>query len=100
MKLTVTLIVVLLLFTAPAFSELTSRLGEIGQLEKHTYQLFIFVLVLLAIVAGLIVALQVINEIHRKDMCTQDEKIEAQQKQIEALQQEMEMYRQERIVRP
>ena len=98
MKLTVTLIVVLLLFTAPAFSELTS--SEIGQLEKHTYQLFIFVLVLLAIVAGLIVALQVINEIHRKDMGTQDEKIEAQQKQIDALQQEMEMYRQERIVRP
>ena len=57
-------------------------------------------LVLLAIVAGLIVALQVINEIHRKNMGTQDEKIEAQQKQIDALQQEMEMYRQERIVRP
>ena len=98
MKSIMAWIVGLLLFTGPAFGELIS--SEIGQLDKHADQLFIFVLVLLTIVAGLIVALQVINKIQRKNIRAQDEKIEAQQQQIEALQQEMETYKQEHSVGP
>ena len=105
MKLIVALIAMLLLFTAPAFSEPPS--SEVGQLEKHADQLFIFVLVLLTVVAGLLVVLQIINQVHQKDIHAQDEKIEAQQKQIEtqqeqieALQRQMETRPQERVVGP
>ena len=81
MKLMMILSAALLLFAAPAFSGPPS--SEVGQLEKHADQLFIFVLVFLTVVAGLLVALQIINQVHRKDVRAQDEKIEAQQRQIE-----------------
>ena len=88
MKLMMILSAALLLFAAPAFSEPPS--SEVGQLEKLADQLFIFVLVLLTVVAGLLVILQIINQVHQTDLCAQDEKIEAQQKQIEAQQEQIE----------
>ena len=88
MKLMMNLSAALLLFTAPAFSGPPS--SEVGQLEKHADQLLIFLLVLLTVVAGLLVVLQIINQVHRKDIRAQDEKIEAQQRQIEVQQKQIE----------
>ena len=88
MKLMMILNAALLLFALPVFSEPPS--SEVGQLEKHADQLLIFLLVLLTVVAGLLVVLQIINQVHRKDVRAQDEKIEAQQRQIEVQQKQIE----------
>ena len=88
MKFTLILIAVLLCFTVPAFSELTSN--EIETSAKQWDILFILSMGLIGFVAIVIVASQIFVALQEEKQYQQKKKIEALQKQIEALKEQME----------
>ena len=80
----------LLLYTVPALSELTSETDNLprssaGMWKEHTDKLFVLGMGLLVIIAILYITAQIVDEMNRRKLEAQNQKIESQQKQIENL---------------
>ena len=94
----------LLLYTAPAFSELTSGTDSnlpssaAGMWKEHADPLYILWMGLLVLITLLYIAVQIVNELNRRRLEVHNQKIASLHKQIKYIQQEIEKLNQERTV--
>ena len=80
--------------------EISKVNGTIAEMDKRLNYIFTFVIALIALIAVVIGAPQILVFLQRKDQRAQDEKIEAQQKQIEAQQEQIEALQRQMETRP